>query len=69
LPHGVKLISQGAIVAESLAQYLENHPEIVAKCSQQGQLQFYTTDNAQTFEKQASAFFGQKIEAKHTDLA
>jgi glutamate racemase len=69
LPNGVKLISQGPIVAESLAQYLENHPEIVAKCSQQGQIQFYTTDNAETFEKQASAFFGQKIEAKHTDLA
>jgi len=69
LPTGVKLISQGHIVAESLAQYLDNHPEIASDCSQNGQLQFYTTDNAQTFEKQASSFFGQKIEAKHTDLA
>jgi glutamate racemase len=69
LPIGVKLISQGHIVAESLAQYLDNHPEMASQCSQNGQLQFYTTDNAQTFEKQASSFFGQKIEAKHTDLA
>jgi len=69
LPAGVKLISQGHIVSDSLAQYLDNHPEIANKCSQNGQLQFYTTDNAQTFEKQASTFFGQKIEAKHTDLA
>jgi len=69
LPTGVKLISQGHIVAESLAQYLDNHPEMANQCSQNGQLQFYTTDNAQTFEKQASSFFGQKIEAKHTDLA
>jgi glutamate racemase len=69
LPNGVKIVSQGGIVAASLSQYLDNHPEMAAKCSQKGQLHFYTTDNAQTFEKQASAFFGQKIEAKHTDLA
>ncbi len=69
LPEGVKLVAQGQIVAESLAQYLDNHREIANKCSQNGTLSFYTTDNAQTFEKQASAFFGQKIEAKHTDLA
>jgi glutamate racemase len=69
LPIGVKIVSQGDIVASSLSQYLDNHPEIALKCSQNGQLKFYTTDNAQTFEKQASAFFGQKIEAKHTDLA
>jgi glutamate racemase len=69
LPIGVNLISQGHIVAESLGQYLDNHPEIADQCSKSGQIHFYTTDNAKTFEKQASAFFGQKIEAKHTDLA
>jgi glutamate racemase len=69
LPKGVELVAQGAIIAESLAQYLDNHPEIAQKCSQKGALQFYTTDNPQTFEKQGSSFFGQKIEAKHTDLA
>ncbi|MEN9697129.1 MAG: hypothetical protein RLZ56_550 [Bacteroidota bacterium] len=68
LPKEVQLISQGQIVAKSLAQYLDNHSEIAQKCSQQGVLQFYTTDNPQTFEKQASSFFGQKIEAKHADL-
>jgi hypothetical protein len=31
-------------------------------------LYFYTTDNADTFNKQASVFFGQKIEANHTEL-
>jgi len=69
LPAGVKLISQGHIVAASLSQYLDNHTGIAEKCSQNGQIRFFTTDNPQTFEKQASAFFGQKIEAKHTDLA
>jgi len=69
LPAGIKLISQGHIIAESLAQYLDNHPEIAKNCSQNGGIRFYTTDNAQTFEKQGSDFFGQKIEANHTDLA
>ncbi len=69
LPTGITLVTQGDIVAKSLAEYLQNHPEIDQKCSKNGQLAFYTTDNAQSFEKQASLFFGQKIEAKHTDLA
>ena len=63
------VIKQGDIVAKSLAKYLEKHPHLAQKCSQHGQLSFYTTDNAKTFEKQGSLFFGQKIEAKHTDLA
>jgi glutamate racemase len=33
LPEGVKLVSQGNIVAESLAKYLQNHPEIDQNCS------------------------------------
>ncbi len=69
MPNGVNIVSQGAIVAKSLAKYLESHPDLAQKCSQSGQLSFYTTDNPQAFELQASNFFGQKIEAKHTDLA
>jgi glutamate racemase len=69
MPKGVNVVSQGAIVAKSLAKYLESHPDLAQKCSQSGQLSFYTTDNPQAFELQASTFFGQKIAAKHTDLA
>jgi glutamate racemase len=69
IPKGVNIVSQGAIVAKSLARYLESHPDLAQKCSQSGQLSFYTTDNPQAFELQASSFFGQKIAAKHTDLA
>ncbi len=68
-PPTVKFISQGDIVAQSLALYLENHPEIAQKCSKNGQISFFTTDNEQVFEQQGSLFFGQKIAAKHTDLA
>jgi glutamate racemase len=69
MPKGVNVVSQGAIVAKSLAKYLESHPDLAQKCSQSGQLSFYTTDNPQAFELQASTFFGEKIAANHTDLA
>ena len=69
MPKGVNVVTQGVIVAKSLAKYLESHPDLAQKCSQSGQLSFYTTDNPQAFELQASTFFGQKIAAKHTDLA
>jgi glutamate racemase len=69
LPENVKLVTQGDIVAKRLATYLQNHPEIDQKCSKNGQIQFYTTDNPTSFEEQGTVFFGQKIAAKHTDLA
>jgi glutamate racemase len=69
LQENIKLVTQGDIVAKSLVTYLQNHPEIEQKCSKNGQLQFFTTDNPNSFEEQGSLFFGQKIEANHTDLA
>jgi glutamate racemase len=69
LPENVKLVTQGDIVAKSLATYLQNHPEMDQKCSKNGQLLFFTTDNPTRFEEQVSLFFGQKIAANHTDLA
>jgi len=36
-PANVQVISQGAIVADELAEYLEKHPEIKDQIDQQGQ--------------------------------
>ncbi|GHT35169.1 glutamate racemase [Bacteroidia bacterium] len=41
----INIISQGEIVAESLKQYLQAHPEIEQKCSKNGKRTFYTTSN------------------------
>lgn len=68
LPVGVKLISQGEIVAESLKEYLVRHPEIEKKCSTNGQRAFYTTDSAEDFDNHASLFFGEKVNAQHINL-
>lgn len=68
LPVGVKLVSQGEIVAESLADYLERHPEIENLCSKKGQRSFYTTDSAADFDSHAAVFFGEPVISKHIDL-
>ncbi|MEO7923296.1 MAG: glutamate racemase [Chitinophagaceae bacterium] len=68
LPVGVKLISQGEIIAESLADYLERHPEIESHCTKTGKQDFYTTDSVEDFNYHAAIFYGQAITAKHIDL-
>ena len=68
LPIGVKLISQGEIVAESLANYLVRHPEISQRCSKAGERQFFTTDSAGDFDDHAQLFFGEEIKSYHVDI-
>ncbi|UKJ07027.1 glutamate racemase [Solitalea lacus] len=64
----IKLLSQGEIVAHSLSDYLNRHPEIEALCSRHGQRHFLTTDSIEVFEKHASRFFGKPVRAEHIDL-
>ncbi|HQW43212.1 MAG TPA: glutamate racemase [Chitinophagaceae bacterium] len=68
LPVGVKLISQGEIVATSLADYLTRHPEIESRCSKNGQRIFYTTDSTEDFDNHATTFYEEPISSKHVDL-
>jgi glutamate racemase len=68
LPVGVKLISQGEIVAASLVDYLRRHPEIEKNCSKGGTREFYTTDSTEEFDNHATSFFGEIIESVHVDL-
>lgn len=68
LPIGVKLISQGEIVAASLSNYLQRHPEMDSKCSKKGQRAFYTTDSVADFDTHATTFYGEPISSKHVDL-
>ena len=68
LPIGVKLISQGEIVATSLADYLTRHPEMENRCSKNGQRVFYTTDSTTDFDNHASIFYGGPVSSRHVDL-
>ena len=69
LPVGVKLISQGEIVAAGLADYLQRHPEMETRCSKGGQRIFYTTDSVEDFDNHGTIFFGQPVKSNHLDLA
>ncbi|MGQ1785388.1 MULTISPECIES: glutamate racemase [unclassified Saccharicrinis] len=68
LPGSCTILAQGDIVADSLADYLKRHPEMEAKCSKNGQVSFYTTENADKFKQTAGYFFKEDIEVKHIHL-
>jgi glutamate racemase len=68
LPDGVSLVSQGDIVAHSLADYLKRHPEMEARCSKGGNQQFYTTESADKFQQAAGVFLNRNVDVKHLEL-
>ncbi|MEP6675678.1 MAG: glutamate racemase [Ferruginibacter sp.] len=69
VPAGINVISQGEIVAESLLDYLFRHPEIEEKCSKNGDLRFFTTDDPHDFDAHAGLFFGNPVKSSHVNLA
>lgn len=66
LPDTVKLVSQGDIVAESLADYLRRHPEMDARISKNGTCRFFTTESERSFSKFASVLLQEEVEAHRT---
>ena len=63
-PTGIRIISQGEIVAKSLCSYLNNHQEIEANCSKMGNKHFFTTGDVADFNAHASLFFGAQVMAE-----
>lgn len=68
LPVGVKLVSQGEIVAKSLADYLQRHTEMELRCSKNGQRNFFTTDSTTDFDNHAAIFYGQPVASSHVEI-
>jgi len=68
LPNNISIVSQGEIVAKSLALYLERHAEIDARCSKEGSRTFFTTEKAAIFERSAETFYGRSITCGETSL-
>ena len=62
------VISQGALVAASLKDYLQRHPEYREPLSQGGTCAYLTTENADRFSQSASHFLATPIQAQHIDL-
>lgn len=68
MPDGIEIVSQGEYVAESLKDYLLRHPEIAAKCTQNGKCTFCTTEAEEKFIESASAFLNEDITVKRVVL-
>lgn len=64
----VKVISEGKIVAEKLADYLQGHLEIEKNLLKTGKQEFLTTDLTSGFQKLAGKFFGRPIRPKKVVL-
>jgi len=63
-PIGTKIITQGEIVANSLIDYLQRHPEVESLCSKGNERKFYTTDSIEDFNQHASVFYGENVQSK-----
>jgi glutamate racemase len=60
----IKIVSQGAIVADKLSLYLKNHPEIDLNCSKNGTIEYWTTEDSRIFDQNAASFLGVEIQSK-----
>lgn len=67
-PADMTILSQGEIVAQSLVDYLNRHPEMARQIRKSSQQRFYTTDAIQDFDNHASLFYGTGISSEHVDL-
>jgi glutamate racemase len=68
VPPSVRVLVQGGIVADSLADYLRRHPEIEGRLSQGGGRRFLTTDQSDGFDCLARLFLGEAIESERVEL-
>ena len=68
VPSSVTIVSQGEIIAKSLADYLKRHPEVEDKCLQTASIGFYTTDDTTDFNNKATIFWGDKVHSNHVVL-
>lgn len=61
VPPNIRVVSQGAIVAEKLADYLVRHPEFGARLDTSGAATFLTTEYSDRIQLLATRFYGSPI--------
>ena len=64
----VRIVPQGEYVASSLKDYLHRHPEMEARCTKGGHVDYYTTENPQRFKEGARIFTSDEVNVNHLDL-
>jgi glutamate racemase len=61
VPKGVKVLTQGTIVAASLVDYLQRHQALDAGITRHSDCVFYTTDATADFDAHAADFLGYSV--------
>lgn len=69
LPKNIQVVAQGDIVASSLVDYLQRHPQMEAKLSKGQTKLFYTTDDTIEFDRHASRFFSAPVTSSHVSVS
>ena len=68
VPKGVRIMSQGTYVANSLADYLKRHPEMERNITQGGTCRYLTTESEERFSETARIFLHEDVTVNHVDL-
>lgn len=67
-PDHIRILPQGDLVAKSLVEYLQRHPEMERKCRKGGHCEFLTTESTEKFDQLASLFLGENVESSRIHL-
>lgn len=68
IPRGIRIVSQGEYVAESLKNYLDRHPDIEQRCTHGGTVSYQTTENPDKFREQAQLFLREPVNVTNVTL-
>lgn len=68
MPKGITTVAQGELVATSLKDYLQRHPEMDTKCTKGGNCTYYTTEAEEKFTESASTFLNEAVTVQRIEL-
>ncbi len=69
LPDYIRVIPQGDIVAHSLQDYLQRHPEMDSRLTKNANRQFFTTtDDTADFDQHATLFFSEQVVSQYVPV-
>ena len=68
VPDGVRIMAQGTYVADSLADYLNRHPEMEQKLTKGGTCRYFTTESEERFRETARIFLHEDVNVQHVEV-
>lgn len=68
MPAEVQTVAQGELVATSLKDYLNRHPEIDRRCTKGGRCVYRTTEAEEKFTESASTFLNEAVRVERIAL-